>query len=66
MMRLKSTGTLMAIILISVCGWIAVVGLIVKPDIWIGAALSVAGGAVIGAVVAYLIGRWWFKGIVWK
>ncbi len=63
MMRLKSTGTLMAIIVISVCGWVAVVVLIIKPDIWTGAALSVAGGAVIGTVVAYLMRRWWFKGI---
>lgn len=60
MMRLKSTGTLMAIILIAVCGWVAVVGLVIKPALWVGALLAIGGGAVIGCVVAYLIRRWWF------
>jgi len=61
-MRLKSTGTLMAIILVSVCSWVAVVALAIKPPFWAGALLSVAGGGVIGTVVAYLIRRWWFRG----
>ncbi len=63
MMRLKSAGTLMAITLISVCGWVAMVGLVTKPDIWVGSALSIIGGLAIGCAVAYLIRRWWFKGI---
>ena len=60
-MRLKSVGTLMAIIVISVCGWVAVVGLVIKPSIWVGAALYIVGGAAIETGVAYLIKRWWFK-----
>ncbi len=64
MTNLKSSGTLMAIILVSVCGWVAVVGLIIKPIFWVGALLSIGGGVVIGTVVAYLIRRWCFKGIV--
>jgi len=62
MSKLKRARTLMAIILISVCGWVAVVGLVIKPNIWVGAALSIIGGVAIGGVVAYLIKRWWFKG----
>jgi len=61
MKRRKSAGTLMAIILISVCGWTAVVGLVIKPNIWGGAALSFGGGIAIGFAVVYLICRWWFK-----
>ena len=61
-MRLKSTGTLMAIILISVCAWVAVVGLVIKPPFWLGAILSIIGGIAIGTVVAYLIRRWWLRG----
>jgi len=62
-MNLKSSRTLMAIIMVSVCGWAAVVGLVIKPIFWIGAVLSVAGGIAIGGVVAYLMRRWWLKGI---
>lgn len=61
MKRLKSAGTLMAIILISVCGWTAVVGLVIKPNVWGGAVLSFGGGIAIGFAVVYLICRWWFK-----
>jgi len=62
-LRLKSAGMLMAIILISVCSWAAIVVLLLQPNIWVGSALSLAGGAAIGVVVAYLMRRWWFKGI---
>ncbi len=61
-MNLKSSRTLMAIILVSVCGWVAVVGLVIKPIFWVGALLSIGGGIFIGAVVAYLVRRWWFRG----
>jgi len=61
-MNLKSSGTLMAIILVSVCGWVAVVGLVIKPTFWVSALLCIGGGIVIGTVVAYLIRRWWFRG----
>ena len=60
-MNLKSSRTLMAIILVPVCGWVAVVGLVIKPIFWVGALLSIGGGIVLGAVVAYLIRRWWFR-----
>ena len=52
-----------AIILISVCGWVALVSLVLTDNFWIGSALSVVGGAAIGAAVAYLMRRWWFKGM---
>jgi len=61
-MNLKSSRTLMAIILVPVCGWVAVVGLVIKPIFWVGALLSIGGGIVIGAVVAHLMWRWWFRG----
>ena len=57
-----SSGILMTIILVSVCGWLAVVGLVIKPAFWVGALLSIGGSIVIGTVVAYLIKRWWFRG----
>ena len=59
---MRRVATVTAIILISVCGWVAIVGLVIKPGILMGVALSLAGGAVIGCVVAYLIRRWWFRG----
>jgi len=61
MTKLKTARTLMAIILISVCGWVAVVALVIKPPLWLGAILSIIGGIAIGTVVAYLIRRWWLK-----
>ena len=61
MTKLKRARTLMAIILILVCAWVAVVGLVIKPPFWLGAILSIIGGIAIGTVVAYLIRRWWLK-----
>lgn len=61
MIKGKGVATVMGIILASVCGWVAIVGLVIKPGILLGATLSLAGGAVIGCVVAYLIRRWWFR-----
>ena len=61
MIKRKGVAVIMAIILISVCGWVAVVGLVIKPPFWLGAILSIIGGIVIGTVVAYLIRRWWFR-----
>ena len=63
MIKPKGAGTVLGIILISVCGWVAIVGLVIKPGILVGSALSVVGGMAIGAAVAYLMWRWWFKGI---
>lgn len=59
--RLKSTETLMAIILISLCGWTALIGLVVKPSFLVGAILAIAGGIAIGLVIVRLITCWWFK-----
>ncbi len=63
MIKPKGVATIMGIILISACGWVALVGLVLTDNIWVGAVLSIAGGCVIGGGVAYLIWRWWFKGI---
>ena len=52
----------MAIILISVGGWLAVLVLVIKPTPWVGVLLTFGVGSVIGRVVVYLIGRWWFRG----
>ena len=62
MIKRKGAGVMMAIMLISVCGWVAIVGLVIKPGILVGSALSIVGGMAIGGVVAYLMRRWWFKG----
>jgi len=62
-MKPKGAGTVLGIILVSVCGWVAIIGLVIKPGILVGSALSVVGGIAIGAAVAYLMWRWWFKGI---
>jgi len=61
-MKKNGAGMMMTIILISACGWVAIVGLVIKPPFWLGAILSIIGGIAIGTVVAYLIRRWWFKG----
>ncbi len=53
----------MVAIIISVCGWVALVGLVLTDNFWIGSALSLGGGIAIGGVVSYLMKRWWFKGI---
>lgn len=63
MIKPKGVATVMAIILISVCGWVALVTFVLAPNFVVGSALSVAGGAAIGAAVACLLRRWWFKGI---
>jgi len=63
MIKPKGAGMMMAIILISVCGWVALVALVIEPNIWVGSALCLGGGSLIGLAVAYLMRRWWFKGI---
>ena len=60
-MKKKGAGMVMTIMLVAVCGWVAIVAFIIKPDIATGAALCVVGGAAIGLVIAWLIKRWWFK-----
>ena len=62
-MKKKGAGMVMTIMLVAVCGWVAIVGFVIKPDIATGAALSVIGGAAIGLAIAWLMKRWWFKGI---
>ncbi|GAH79953.1 unnamed protein product [marine sediment metagenome] len=62
-MKKKGAGMVMTIMLISVCGWIAVVGLVIKPPFWLGAILSWIGGIAIGLAIAWLMRRWWFRGI---
>ena len=62
MIKRKGAATVMGIMLISVCGWVALVGLVLTYNIWVGSVLSLAGGAAIGGGIAYLMWRWWFKG----
>lgn len=63
MIKRKGVGMVMAIILVSICGWVALVTFALAPNFWVGSALSIAGGVAIGAAVAYLMRRWWFKRI---
>ena len=63
MIKGKGAGTLIIIIVVCVCVWVAFVSFILRPSFLVGSALSLGGGSVIGAVVAYLMRRWWFKGI---
>jgi len=63
-MKKKGAGMVMTILLVSLCGWVAIVGLVIKPDFATGAALSVVGGAAIGLVIVFLMSNWWFKGIL--
>jgi len=63
MIKSKGAGMMMAIMLISVCGWVALVALVIEPNIWVGSALCLGGGSLIGLAVVYLMRRWWFKGI---
>jgi len=62
-MKKKGARMVMTIMLVAVCGWVAIVGLVIKPDFAAGAFLSLAGGGTIGLIIAYLMRRWWFKGI---
>ena len=63
MIKLKGAGTVLAIILISAGGWAALVTYVLAPNFWVGSILSLVGGIVIGGGVAFLLRRWWFKGI---
>jgi len=63
MVKTKGVTTVMGIILISVCSWVALIAFVIQPNMWVGSALSLSGGAAIGAGVAFLMRRWWFKGI---
>jgi len=63
MVKPKGVATVMGIILISVCSWVALITFVIQPNMWVGSALSFNGGATIGGGVAYLMRRWWFKGI---
>lgn len=63
MIKKKGAGVVTAIILISVFGWVAIVGLVIKPNIWVGSILCLFGGGIIGLAAGYLMRKWWFKGI---
>jgi len=63
MIKRKGAAAIMVIILVSVCGWVSVIGLVIKPDFWVGSILSIVGGIAIGAGVAYLMKKWWVMGI---
>ena len=61
-MKKKGAGMVMTIMLVAVCGWVAIVVFVIKPDIGDGIALSVCGGAAIGLGIAALMSKWWFRG----
>jgi len=61
MIKWKGAGMMMTIMLVSVFGWVAIVGFVIKPNIVAGAFLCLAGGSIIGLVIAYLMRRWWFR-----
>ena len=63
MVKTKGVATLMGIILISACGWVALITLVIQPNMWVGSALSVGGGMAIGVAVVFLMKRWWFKAV---
>ena len=63
MIKRRPFWLLFLIAIIPACGWPAVIGLVIKPNIWVGATLAIIGGIAIGAVVVYLMWRWWFKAI---
>ena len=62
-MKKKGAGMVMTIMLVAVCGWVAIVAFVIKPDMGDGIALSVCGGAAIGLGIVCLTSKWWFKGI---
>ena len=63
MIKQKSAATVLGIILVSCGGWVALVTFVLAPNLLVGAALSLGGGTAIGVAVAFLMRRWWFKGI---
>ena len=58
----KGAATVFGIILISACGWAALVTFVLAPNLLVGSVLSVAGGVAIGVAVSFLMIRWWFGG----
>ena len=62
MIRRKSAGVVVGIIVIAAMGWVALVKFVLTDSILVGSGLSLAGGVAIGAGVALLLIRWWFKG----
>jgi len=64
MIKRKGAGAVMGIILISCAGWAAVVAFVIKPNFWVGSALSLAVGTILGLLIVLLLRRWWFKSIL--
>ena len=62
MIRRKSAGVVVGIIVIAAMSWAALVKFVLTDSILVGSGLSLAGGVAIGAGVALLLRRWWFKG----
>jgi len=65
-MKKKGAGMVMTIMLVAVCGWVAIVVFVIKPDIVAGAFLCIAGGIIIGLVIFWLMQRWWFTVGRWE
>jgi len=65
MIKRKGAEMMMVIMLVAVCGWVAIVAFVIKPDFWAGVALSLCGGFAIGVAIVALMIRWWLKRIPW-
>jgi len=63
-MKKKGAGMVMTIMIVALLGWTAIVGLVIKPSIWVGILLTTLGGIAIGLGICFLIWRWWFKEIL--
>ena len=66
MVKTKGAATVMGIILLSVFAWVVLIVFVIQPNMWVGSALSLSGGAAIGGGVGFLMRRWSFKGILRK
>ena len=60
---MKRPAIVLALILFLALAWAAVVTFFLATNLWTGAVYSLAGGLVIGLGIAYLLKRWWFRGI---
>jgi len=65
MKKWKGAGMVMAIMLVSVLGWTAIVVLVIKPVLWLGLLIVPLGGIAIGLGICYLMKKWWLSRLFW-
>lgn len=63
MIKWKGAGAVTGLIVVGAMSWVAIVNFILTDSFLMGSVLSVAGGMVIGAVIAVLLRKWWSKGL---